>query len=267
MRVVPSVVKLAAGTADIVRRPVPGLVVLLYHRVGGRTPVSVDLPTEVFDDQMAELAATTTVLPLDEAIARLRAGHDLLDHVVVTFDDGTADFVDEATPVLAHHGIPATLYVATRHIDEQVCFPDEGRPASWRGLADTVATGLVTIGSHTHSHTLLDRLPESAVAQELDRSVELIGERLGVEADHFAYPKALGPTPEADRAVRRRFRSAAVAGTRANAPGSDPYALRRSPVQTTDGTRWFRRKVAGGMGLEDDIRAVANRRRYAGAMA
>jgi hypothetical protein len=28
---------------------------------------------------------------------------------------------------------------------------------------------------------------------------------------------------------------------------------------------WFRRKVAGGMGLEDDLRRLANRRRYASA--
>ncbi len=259
--------KLAAGTADMVRRPAGGLVVLLYHRVGARTAVSVDLPTAVFDEQMEELAATTTVLTLDDAIVRLGAGEDLTGHVVVTFDDGTSDFVDEATPVLERRRVPATLYVATRHIDEQLVFPDEGIPASWRGLADTVSTGLVTIGSHTHSHALLDRLPSTAVADELDRSIELLGERLGVEAAHFAYPKALSPSSAADRAVRQRFRSAAIAGTRANPAGCDPYAMRRSPVQTTDGRHWFRRKVAGGMALEDDLRVVVNRRRYAGATA
>jgi hypothetical protein len=29
--------------------------------------------------------------------------------------------------------------------------------------------------------------------------------------------------------------------------------------------RWFQAKVDGGMGLEDDVRRVLNRRRYAGA--
>ena len=259
--------KLAAGTVDMVRRPAGGLVVLLYHRVGAHTAVSVDLPTVVFDEQMAELAATTTVLTLDDAVTRLAAGEDLTGHVVVTFDDGTADFVDEATPVLERHGVPATLYVATRHIDEQLAFPDDGRPASWQGLADAVSTGHITIGSHTHSHALLDRLAPTAVADELDRSIELLGAQLGVDATHFAYPKALSPSAAADRAVRRRFRSAAIAGTRANPPGSDRHALRRSPVQTSDGSHWFRRKVAGGLGLEDDLRVVANRRRYAGATA
>ena len=37
-------VKWTAAAADALRRP-RGLVILIYHRVGARTPVSVDLPT------------------------------------------------------------------------------------------------------------------------------------------------------------------------------------------------------------------------------
>ena len=265
VRILPIVVKVSAGAVDVVRRPVGGLVVLIYHRVGGRTPVRVDLPTAVFDEQMTQLSASGCVLPLDDAVRRLSAGEDVTGHVVVTFDDGTADFVDTALPVLAAHEIPATLYVATAHVDEGIDFPDEGRPASWAGLRECVSSGLVTIGSHTHRHALLDRLPPSEIADELDRSVDLIGDRLGVSADHFAYPKALRPTMNADREVRARFLSAAIAGTRANPVGADVHRLARTPVQTTDGDRWFRRKVEGGMGFEDDLRRLVNKRRYAGA--
>jgi hypothetical protein len=64
--------------------------------------------------------------------------------------------------------------------------------------------------------------------------------------------------------VRARFRSAAVAGTRANRFGAaDPYRLSRSPVQVSDGRRWFVRKTHGGMGFEDQLRRLINRRRYA----
>lgn len=257
--------KLAAGAVDVVRRPVAGLVVLIYHRVGGHTGVRVDLPTPTFDEQMAGLAASGSVLPLGDAVSRLAGGEDLRGHVVVTFDDGTDDFVDEALPVLVGHGVPATLYVATAHVEERIGFPDDGRPATWSGLAECVATGLVTIGSHTHRHVLLDRLPVAAVGEDLDRSIDLIGERLGVTAEHFAYPKALRPTPAAEDEVRRRFVSAALAGTRANPAFTDVHRLARTPVQTTDGVRWFARKVAGGMAFEDDLRRLVNRRRYVGA--
>ena len=264
-------VKVAAATIDRVRPPAPGVVVLLYHRVGRRSSSEVDLDASVFDEQMAFLAASTEVVrlgaALDELAAPERPGPPPRRRpaVVVTFDDGTDDFVDVAVPILARHSIPVTMYLATSFIDEGVPFFDGGRPASWAALADAGETGLVDIGSHTHRHQLLDRLPAAEIDDELDRSVGLIRDRLGLAATDFAYPKAVFGSPAAAAAVRRRFRSAAVAGTRANVPGrADPYRLARSPIQVGDAMTFFRRKVAGGMGFEDTMRRTANRVRYAG---
>jgi peptidoglycan/xylan/chitin deacetylase (PgdA/CDA1 family) len=257
-----------AETADRVRRPRRGVVVLIYHRVGAGSGLEIDLPVELFDAQMAALAAGGRVLALDDALAALAspAAPPGPDPVVVTFDDGTADFADVAMPVLERHRVPATLYVATRFVEEQEPFPANGVPISWSALADARSTGLLTVGSHTHTHALLDRLAPELVGDELERSIDLIGERLDVEARHFAYPKANLGSPAAERAVRERFRSAALAGTRANPYGTtDPHRLARSPIQVADGMRWFRRKSEGGMALEDTLRRLLNRRRYSGA--
>ncbi len=262
-----SALKRAAAAHDMVRRPHRGLVVLCYHRVGRRTTSRVDLPGSLFEEQMARLVAGPGVVDLDGALSAL-AGPPPSEPgaVVVTFDDGTADFVEEALPILVRHRVPATLYVATDFVERGRPFPGSGTPLSWSALADAVSTGLVTVGSHTDTHALLDRLPAAAVDGELDRSITLIGERLGVECRHFAYPKALAGTPAADRAVRARFTSAALAGTRANPYGrTDPYRLARSPVQVDDGLDFFARKVVGGMRMEDDLRRLVNRRRFAGA--
>jgi len=259
--------KVVAEAADVLHRPRAGLVILLYHRVGARTSVSVDLPLDRFDDQMAALAASGRVIALDDAVELLMGGHDVTDRVVVTFDDGTADFTEVVVPVISRHRVPVTLYVATDFVERGRWFPDSGRPATWSGLAEAVATGLVTMGSHTHTHALLDRVDQSRVESELDRSIELIEDRLGVPADHFAYPKALAPSVIADTEVRKRFRSAALAGTRPNPAGTDIHLLARSPLQVDDGRRWFERKVAGGMRLEDELRRLVDRRRHAGAAA
>jgi peptidoglycan/xylan/chitin deacetylase (PgdA/CDA1 family) len=269
-----SAVKATAAAVDLVHPPAPGLVVLVYHRVGRRSPVEIDLPEALFDEEMAHLAAAADVVTLVEGLARLEApagippaGADTHRPLVaVTFDDGTADFADVAVPMLVRHGIPATLYVATDFVERGLPFPDQGTPVSWTALRDATATGLVEVGSHTHRHALLDRLPAPQVDDELDRSIDLIGERLGTRVRHFAYPKALMGSPAADASVRARFESAAVAGTHVNRPGAtDPHRLARSPIQVSDGMRWFRRKASGGMGLEDLLRRLANRRRYAGA--
>lgn len=263
---VQQLVKWIASAADAVRRP-RGLVVLIYHRVGAYTPVSVDLPRPLFAEQLGALTAGWKPVTLEHAIGLLAApaAPPGPPPVCLTFDDGTADFVDEALPELVAHGVPATLYVATDYVETGRAFPDDGRPVSWAGLRDALSTGLVTIGSHTHTHRLLDRVKGPEAADELDRSIGLIEDRLGVACSHFAYPKALPGSPAADQEVRRRFRTAAVGGTRPNPYGrTDPHRIRRSPVQVTDGMRWFRRKAAGGMALEDHLRTLRNRRRYAG---
>ena len=264
MSVARTTLKVTSAAIDAVRRPPPGLVVLIYHRVGRRSAIEVDLPRAAFADQMAFLAAHTTVVGLSDGLARLADPSPERERLVaVTFDDGTADFADEALPEIVAHEVPVTLYVATDFVERGLPFPDDGTPISWAALRDAAATGFVDIGSHTHGHALLDRLPTGEIDAELDRSIDLIGERVGVRVDHFAYPKAVMGSPAADAAVRARFRSAAVAGTRVNEYGhTDPYRLARSPIQVSDGTRWFRAKVAGGMAFEDTLRGAVNRRRY-----
>lgn len=258
--------KASAAAVDTVRRPPIGLVVLIYHRVGRRTPIEVDLSANVFAEQIAELAAGGRVVSLSDGLGRLAdpsAPRDAL--IAVTFDDGTADFTEIALPVLVEHGVPVTLYVATDFVERGAAFPNAGAPLTWSALREAISTGLVDVGSHTHTHALLGRLPPEIVADELDRSIELIGERTGTTAVHFAYPKALPGSRAADEMVRARFRSAALAGTRVNRYGADPYRLARSPVQHGDGMRWFRHKAAGGLGFEDTLRRLLNRGRYAGA--
>lgn len=256
--------KATAAATDLVRRPVSGLVVLIYHRVGRKTAIEVDLPADLFEQQLRHLAEHCRVVTLDEGL-RL-AACEQPDHetvVAVTFDDGTADFTEVALPIIDRYSIPVTLYVATAFLDEGVEFPDSGTPASWAALRDARSTGLVEIGSHTHRHALLDRLPAAEVADELDRSIDSIATNVGASPRHFAYPKAVPGSAAAEEEVRARFRSAALAGTRPNRFGAtDIHRLARSPIQVSDGMRWFTKKVHGGMAIEDSLRRGINRYRH-----
>ena len=259
--------KTAAEAADRLRGPRRGVVVLIYHRVGAGSGLELDLPLGRFEDQMAELADDGRVKTLDSALDALAAPEPPdRDPVVITFDDGPADFADTTLPVLARYRIPVTMYLATAFVEEQRDFPYGAPPLSWAAMRDTLSTGLVTVGSHTNTHALLDRIPAAQIDDELTTSTTLIEDRLGVTPYHFAYPKSVPPSGPADRAVRERFRSAALAGTRPNRYGTtDPHRLARSPIQAGDEMRWFRAKVGGGMGLEDAVRRTANRWRYSGA--
>jgi peptidoglycan/xylan/chitin deacetylase (PgdA/CDA1 family) len=260
-------VKVCAEAMDRVRTPREGVVVLIYHRVGRRSSLEVDLPEDLFVTQMEFLAGSGRAASLDDALAALMApSPPERDPVVVTFDDGTEDFAEIALPIMEGFGIPSTVYVATDFVERGVSFPHEGKPLSWAALRDCLSTKLVTVGSHTHTHALLDRVSPSEVEYELDRSLGLIEERLDIRAEHFAYPKAVAGSPAADAAVRSRFVSAAVGGSRANAYGStDPFRIARSGIQVSDAMRWFRRKLDGGMALEGSFRRLLDRYRYARA--
>jgi peptidoglycan/xylan/chitin deacetylase (PgdA/CDA1 family) len=260
--------KEAAVLADRLHPPQPGVVVLLYHRVGGRsTADEMDMPASMFNTQMAWLADRGRAVTLDEGLDILTEPADErppFDPVVVTFDDGTDDLVDVALPILARHRIPAVFYLATGHVERGRAFPGGGRPLSWAAAGEAVDTGLVTIGSHTHGHALLDRLDAAEAASELDRSRHLIGERLGVTAEHFAYPEAVLAAPDVEPLVRGRFRSAALGGNRPNPYGTaDPHRLARSVIQRRDGMRFFIHKAQGGMALEERARRRLDRWRYA----
>lgn len=244
----------------------PGVSMLIYHRVGGGSDSAVDLEPAVFAAHLEHLVQHHRVLTIDHAVDGLSSGrHE--QGVVVTFDDGTSDFVEHVVPALVRLGVPAVLYVSTSFVESGTSFPWGAPPASWSGLADAVSTGLVTVGSHTHGHRLLRGVSAQIAADEVRRSVDLIGERLGVVAQHFAYPKAVRGSRSAEQVVREQFRSAALAGNGANRAGRvDLHRLRRTPVQRGDDAATFARQSAGGLRVEGAVRAVATRFRYRGSV-
>jgi hypothetical protein len=234
-----------------------GFVALIFHRVGRRSPSPVDLPYDVFTEVLDRLAETGRVADLNTAVTDVdhRSDDDnLLPRVVLTFDDGTADWADVVLPELVARRLPGTFYVATEYVELGRRFPDEGVAVSWSGLEEMVASGLVEIGSHTHSHRVLARVGATEATQEIDRSIGLIEERLGVPCRHFAYPNAVAGSSAADVVVRRRFASAALAGNRVNRQGADRYQLGRHGLTCFDDPPTLERKMNGGAWLEGWLR-------------
>jgi peptidoglycan/xylan/chitin deacetylase (PgdA/CDA1 family) len=210
----------------------------------------------VFRDQLDIIQDRAQVVSLDEAVAALQSrwSGGARHSVVLSFDDGTTDWPDVVMPALMERGVPATFYLSTDFVERGVPFPDEGLPVSWAGLAEMLSTGLVTIGSHTHTHRVLAGATAEEAAGEVDRSIGLIEDRLGVTPRHFAYPKAIAPSAAAEVVVRRRFDTAVLAGNRVNQPGADLHRLGRHALTTADDPACFARKVAGGMLLEGWLR-------------
>lgn len=91
------------------------LSVLFYHRVLPAPDPMRDreMDADTFGRLMTALAMCFRVLPLSEAVARLKAGTLPDRAVTITFDDGYADNHDVALPILQCLGLPATFFVTT----------------------------------------------------------------------------------------------------------------------------------------------------------
>jgi peptidoglycan/xylan/chitin deacetylase (PgdA/CDA1 family) len=60
---------------------------------------------ERFEKQLAELSRVVDVVPLSELALRLRRGHRPRPVVALTFDDGYADLLHVALPLLEQYGV------------------------------------------------------------------------------------------------------------------------------------------------------------------
>jgi len=89
--------------------------ILLYHRVThlANDRWSIAVTPAHFAEQMEVLHRRATALPLSALGDSVTRPNARAAKVVVTFDDGYADNLHEALPILQRFDVPATVFVAT----------------------------------------------------------------------------------------------------------------------------------------------------------
>jgi peptidoglycan/xylan/chitin deacetylase (PgdA/CDA1 family) len=95
------------------------LSILIFHRVLARPdPLFADgMEVRRFQQVMGWVRRWFQVLPLEVAVRQLGQGTLPARALCISFDDGYADNASQALPVLRHYGLPATLFVASGHLD------------------------------------------------------------------------------------------------------------------------------------------------------
>jgi peptidoglycan/xylan/chitin deacetylase (PgdA/CDA1 family) len=101
----------------------PGLI-LLYHRVASPAldPWDISVRPEHFAQQLAVLRQMTEPVRLSRLQSHRRRGLRSAPPVAVTFDDGYADNLTLALPLLERHQVPATIFVTSGCVDQQAPF-------------------------------------------------------------------------------------------------------------------------------------------------
>lgn len=98
--------------------------ILLYHRVAkvSADPWQLCVTPEHFADHIACLKRSHRVLSLTELVRRLTQSDLPPNAVAITFDDGYADNLTAAKPLLEALGLPATVFAVSGAIGKQSDF-------------------------------------------------------------------------------------------------------------------------------------------------
>lgn len=98
--------------------------VLLYHRISepSSDPQLLSVAPERFSQHLDFVAENYQPLKLGELLARVRDREPADRCLALTFDDGYADNLLQAKPLLEKRGIPATVFATTAHVRDQQPF-------------------------------------------------------------------------------------------------------------------------------------------------
>lgn len=146
--------------------PADGFLALSYHEVGpepgrdGAPPARYAIEAQQLVAQFAWLRENGyTPVSLSAVIEARRGGRPLPPKaVLLTFDDGYADFHARVFPLLRLFGYPAVIALVGRWMDapagSQVTYDDRAVPResflSWPQVREMLATGLVEVASHSY---------------------------------------------------------------------------------------------------------------------
>src|SRR5262249_55503165 len=119
--------------------------VLMYHKVNDTPENPTTVSVGAFDEQLSQLRGLGfEVVDLDAVIDHYTLGRPLPHKaLLITFDDGYRDTLENAMPVLQKHGYPAVIFVPVAYMDDEQPLPHEAHLAE-RGVRNpTLDWGLL----------------------------------------------------------------------------------------------------------------------------
>lgn len=172
--------------------------IVLYHRIAPvkNDPHKLCVSPDNFREQIKFLKENFRVVPLVQLVQEIRANKLKNKTLAVTFDDGYADNLHSALPILEEYGIPATVFLTAGYVgqnkpfywDENTALEDRGQPMTLDEAKILSNSRLIEIGGHTISHPKLAKTPENEQIREIFKGKRIIEEVVGFPLLSFAYP-------------------------------------------------------------------------------
>ena len=235
----------------MIHEPLP---ILLYHSVAPDCDprfAEWTVTPERFSEQMAFLAENGyQALTVRELVRQVfeRQAPISPRTVVITFDDGFADFHRYAWPEMSRHGLTATVYIATGYVGATSTWlahtGEADRPMmSWDQVTELDSAG-IECAAHGDRHLQLDTVSAAVAAEDMKRSKAALEQVIG-PVDSFAYPHGYYTRRLQRQVADAGFSSACAVRDALSSSVDDPYALARLVIRGETGIDDFARLVSG----------------------
>jgi len=231
---------LARGAA-LSRKPFSlrcGLRILMYHSVGSFVygdNLGLHTISEKRFRQHLDVLSDMRSAPL---LPLLISENEL--SVAITFDDGYADNLHIAAPLLAERGIPFTVFVTTDFIRNNE--PGFLSPGELKQLAQIPG---VHIGSHGRTHCHLTGCSDNQLAAELCESRHYLEDLIGRSVTSLAYPYGSSDRRVMEAALSAGYELGACSRFDINHSSRDPLMLNRCVILNSDKKKILKQKIMG----------------------
>ncbi|MGI6091597.1 MAG: polysaccharide deacetylase family protein [Veillonellaceae bacterium] len=203
--------------------PTSGVPILAYHRVRDDADI-YSVSQAQFEEQMKYLADKGyTAVSLAQLIDAAEGKSKLPNKpVVITFDDGYADNLLAALPILEKYRLKATVFVISRSVGQE-------NYLTWEQIKELQARS-TEIGSHTASHVALSTLGRQQRESEVRISKAVLEEKLGTPINFIAYPYGAYDAELPGILQQAGYRGACTGVAGLNFAAANPYLLKRVNV-------------------------------------
>lgn len=234
--------------------------ILMYHMIGepraGARFNGLRVSPAMFERQLRWLQQngwrSFTVSELIEPVGKLPE-----KAFAITFDDGYADNLEKALPLLQKYRCKATLYLVVDRFDRdwsvaRKAHHNSGELMREPKLSDAqvrmlLASGCFELGSHSITHANFAQLDSAAAQQELEASRQALAQRFGVEIKSFAWPFGLYRADQVEQAVQAGYLSAVTTTEGIESPDNwRPLQLKRIKISGKDNWLAFRLRLRSG---------------------
>jgi peptidoglycan/xylan/chitin deacetylase (PgdA/CDA1 family) len=232
-----------------------GVPILMYHAFG--EPAGEDryvISRRRFARQMRLLTLLRYRLTHVDQIATALREHKLLPPktAAITIDDGYADNLEVARPILRRRGFPATIFLVSQRIGARNDWSTgdtlQDRPLLDASQVAELAGDQIAFGAHTQTHCSLPDVSDNQIEQEIQACKSDLEQQLSTAVTMFAYP--FGRYDE--RAVAA-VRAAGYTGALTVHPrlvhlADDPLEIPRVEIKASDSLLRFAIKLWFGGG-------------------